>query len=69
VQSRICFSQYRFGFIKQLWIQDVLTGVRWRFDKINRSICRSRICHDVRQKKSVRLQLILDDVKHPGEIL
>jgi len=69
VQSRICFSQYRFEFFKQLWIKDVLTGVRWRFGKINRIICRSRICHDVRHRKSVGIQLILDDVKHPREIL
>jgi len=69
VQSRICFSQYRFEFFKQLWIQDVLTGVRWSFGKINLSICRSPICHDVRQRKNVRIQLILDDVKHPQEIL
>ena len=69
MQSRICFSQCHFEFSKQLWIQDVLTGVRWRLGKINRSMCRSRICHDVRQRKSVRIQLILDDVKHPREIL
>jgi len=69
VQIWICFSQCCFELVGQLWIHDVLTRVRRQFDIFNRSQCHIHICQDVVQRRSVHIQLILNDVQHSREVL